>query len=346
MQFKDIPGQERVKDQLRQSVATGSIAHAQLWTGPAGTYKLAMALAYAQYLNCPHRGAEDSCGDCPTCKQFGRMEHPDLHFAFPIIDVKGVCDDYYQEFKSQVLSHPDLEPSDWTKALEAGNKQPLIYDKESSEIIRKLNIKPFGDGYKVMVIWQVDKMAPIASNKLLKILEEPPARTIFILITEHPELLLPTITSRTQEVVFKQEQFDVADSPYVEAFRALFRNAWLVAHKRDYSALLDLYHWSLDMADSNSVGREKQKEFLQYAQRQVRENYIANLGEPALNYQTADEAAFTKKFAPFIHEGNVEDIMAELDKAEQQIGQNGSAKMIFFDLCLQMIVLIKRSRTK
>ena len=346
MQFKDIPGQERVKNQLRQSVATGSIAHAQLWTGPAGTYKLAMALAYVQYLNCPHRDAQDSCGDCPTCKQFGKMEHPDLHFAFPLIDPKAVCDDYYQEFKSMVLSNPNPELADWTNALSAGNKQPLIYDKESSEIIRKLSIKPFGEGYKAMIIWQVDKIAPIASNKLLKILEEPPARTIFILITEHPELLLPTITSRTQEVAFRQEQFEVADSSYLEPFKALFRNAWLVAHKRDYDALLDLYHWSLEMANTTSVGREKQKEFLQYAQRQVRENYIANLGEPILNHQTADEAVFTKKFAPFIHDGNVEAIMAELDKAERQIGQNGNAKIIFFDLCLQMIVLIKRPRTK
>ena len=344
MQFKDIPGQERVKAQLRLSVQTGTVAHAQLWTGPAGTYKLPMALAYAQYLNCAHRTAEDSCGECPTCRQFGRMEHPDLHYAFPLVDPKGVCDDYFKSFREIAQQKPDFELSDWTEALSAGNKQPMIYDKESNEIIRKLSVKPFGDGYKVMIIWQVDKLAQLASNKLLKILEEPPARTIFLLTSEHPDVLLPTIISRTQEVAFRQEHFEVADSPFMEDFKALFRNAWKVAHRRDYDALFDLYHWSLDMSDSSAVGREKQKEFLRYAQRQLRENYIANLGEPALNHQTADEAAFTKNFAPFIHHANVEEIMAQLDKAEQQIGQNGNAKIIFFDLCLQMIVLIKRPK--
>ena len=382
MQFRDIIGQEEVKQQLRQAVRDGRIPHAQLFTGISGVGKLPLALAYAQYIACPNRTDEDSCGTCPTCLQYQKLQHPDLHFVFPIVkgDAGDVCDDFMDKFRLMILSQPYFDIDDWYRYLGVETKQGMIYEKESGEILRKLSLKSFGDGYKVMIIWLPEKMHVACANKLLKLLEEPPIKTVFLLISEQPELLLTTIVSRTQEVrvprlteaeiaeVLLRDHSDVSpslaadiahmssgsyltalkvvdenegNSQHFNDFVALMRNAWLVGQKKDYSALLQLRKWSLDMADSN-LGREKQKAFLQYAQRQLRENYIYNFHCADMNYQTEAERNFSSKFAPFIHENNVERMMDELSKAEQQIAQNGNAKIIFFDLCLQMIVLVKK----
>ncbi len=380
MMFRDIIGQEDVKQRLRLSVTEGRIPHAQLFTGPAGVGKLPLALAYAQYIACPNRTAEDSCGVCPTCQQYHNLQHPDLHFAFPIVktDSGDTCNDFMAQWRQQLLAQPYFDLDDWYKTLGVETKQGIIYEKESSEIIRKLSLKSFGDGYKVMIIWLPEKMHISCANKLLKLLEEPPEKTLFLLVSEQPELLLSTIISRTQEIrvprlyeddiacaltrkyaltdadahdlahiangsltaAYKLAEQNAQNTQFFDDFVALMRNAWLVGKRKDYSALLSLRKWSLDIADSK-VGRERQKAFLQYAQRQVRENYIANFHQPAMNYQTGAERTFSAKFAPFIHDGNVEQIMQQLSNAEAQITQNGNAKIIFFDLCLQMIVLIK-----
>lgn len=381
MRFCDIIGQEEVKRQLRQAVRDGRIAHAQLFAGPQGVGKLALALAYAQYIACPNRTEHDSCGTCPTCVQFSKLQHPDLHFAFPIVkgDDGDVCDAFAEKWKGLVTEHKYFDLDDWYRVMGVETKQGMIYEKESSEILRKLSLKSFAGGYKIMLIWQPEKMNIACANKLLKLLEEPPTMTLFLLVSEHPEQLLSTILSRVQEVRVPrlseetiavglrteyawldaeeaQDMAHMANGSYLTAlkmmsesednqvffddFVALMRNAWLMGQKKDYSALLNLRRWSMDMADSK-VGREKQKAFLQYAQRQLRENYIHHFGNSEMNYQTKQERAFSTKFAPFIHDGNVEKMMEELSKAEQQITQNGNAKIIFFDLCLQMIVLVK-----
>ena len=386
MLFKDIIGQEEVKRQLRASVREGRIPHAQLFSGISGVGKLQLALAYAQYLNCPHRTEEDSCGTCPTCLQFEKLQHPDLHFAFPIVktDAADTCNDFLEPWREIVLNKHYFDLDDWHKALGVETKQSMIYEKESGEILRKLSLKPFGDGYKVMIIWQPEKMNATSANKLLKLLEEPPVQTVFLLVSEHPEQLLSTIQSRVQTIrvprleteviaqALMQKGIDpakavdiarIANGSYLAArkkadeseenkqelhdFIALFRDAFTVGVLRDpvkkYESLKRLRQWSLDMADAK-VGRERQKHFLQYAQQQVRENYIRNIGQPDLNYQMEEEREFSVKFAPFIHNGNVEAIMNQLDLAERQIEQNGNAKIIFFDLCLQMIVLIKKPK--
>lgn len=381
MRFCEIIGQDAVKKQLCHAVRDGRIAHAQLFTGPSGVGKLGLALAYAQYIACPNKTETDSCGMCPSCLQYQKLQHPDLHFAFPIVkgDDGDVCDDFVEKFRNLILEKVYFDLDDWYATLGVETKQGVIYEKESSEILRKLSLKSFGDGYKVMVIWLPEKMNPSCANKLLKLLEEPPQKTLFLLVSDQPELLLSTILSRVQEVRVQrlipemiataiqheyswmdlqeaQNVAHIANGNYLTALRvmndsqenqnffddfvALMRNAWLVGQRKDYSALLKLRQWSLDIADSK-VGREKQKAFLQYAQKQVRENYIYNLGCPEMNYQTEKEKQFSTKFAPFIHDRNVEKMMEELGKAEQQINQNGNAKIIFFDLCLQMIVLVK-----
>ena len=387
MLFADIIGQDAVKQQLRASVREGRIPHAQLFAGISGIGKLQLALAYAQYLNCPHRTDEDSCGVCPTCLQHQHLQHPDLHFAFPIVktDTCEVCDDVLSTWREINLNSHYFDLDDWHKALGVETKQSMIYDKESSEILRKLSLKPYGDGYKIMIIWQPEKMNATCANKLLKLLEEPPARTVFLMVSEHPEQMLSTIQSRVQLIrvprlpeatiaealrkkgVSDSEAKDIArlaNGSYLQAlkkadeseenkqelrdFIALFRDAYTVGSINDpqkkYESLNRLRQWCVDMADAK-VGREKRKHFLQYAQQQVRENYIRNLQQPELNYQLADERDFSVKFAPFIHSGNVEQIMNQLELAERQIEQNGNAKIILFDLCLQLIVLIKKQKT-
>ena len=386
MLFADIIGQEATKERLRQAVREGHIPHAQLFTGISGIGKLQLALAYAQYLNCPHRTDEDSCGTCPTCLQYSRLQHPDLHFVFPIVktDAADTCDGYLEPWREILLNKRYFDLDDWHEALGVETKQSMIYEKESGEILRKLSLKSYGDGYKVMIIWQPEKMNADCANKLLKILEEPPQRTVFLMVSEHPEQLLSTIQSRVQTIRVPRMETEtiaqalerngmeathawdiarIANGSYLAAlkksdeseenkqelrdFIALFRDAYTVGVITDpnkkYESLKRLRQWSLDMADSK-VGRERQKHFLQYAQQQVRENFIRNMGNPELNYQLEDERNFSVKFAPFIHTGNVEDIMRQLELAERQIEQNGNAKMIFFDLCLQMIILIKRKK--
>lgn len=384
MLFREIIGQEETKQRLRQSVREGRIPHAQLFTGISGIGKLQLALAYAQYLNCPNRTEEDSCGTCPTCLQYKHLQHPDLHFVFPIVGSDEVCDNFLEPWRKIILEQHYFDLNDWHEALGIENKQSMIYEKESGEILHKLSLKAYGDGYKVMIIWQPEKMNADCANKLLKIIEEPSEKTVFLLVSEHPERLLATIQSRVQTIQVPRLEMEtiaaalqekgldtvkatdiarIANGSYLAAlkkadeteenqqelrdFIALFRDAYTVGVLKDsqkkFESLKRLRQWSLDMADSK-VGREKQKHFLQYTQQQVRENYIRNMAQPELNYQLEAERDFSVKFAPFIHDGNVEAIMNQLDLAERQIEQNGNAKIIFFDLCLQMIVLIKKPR--
>jgi DNA polymerase-3 subunit delta' len=382
MLLKDIIGQQAVKRELCHSVQEGKIPHALLLSGSAGVGKLPLALAFAQYVACKHRTDTDACGVCPTCLQYSKLQHPDLHFAFPIVKVdKGaeVCDDYLNDFREMIRSNPYCDPDDWTMAMGAEKKQSLIYEKESSEIQRKLSLKSFADGYKVMIVWQPEKMHIACANKLLKLLEEPPEMTLFLFVSEHPEQLLPTIISRLrplpiprlsdeeivdalthQGVVSNPQQAQdaarLAGGSYREAlrildaedrdkqlfaeFQELMRNAWLVGVRKNYEALQKLNEWSMTMAKESS--RERQCAFLQFAQRLIRENFIYNYGEPDLNYETSDEQQFSVKFAPFINERNIEELTEQFARAEAQIMQNANARMVLFDLCLQCIVLIKR----
>lgn len=382
MLLKDIIGQQAVKRELCHSVQEGKIPHALLMSGSAGVGKLPLALAFAQYVACKHRTDTDACGVCPTCLQYSKLQHPDLHFAFPIVKVdKGaeVCDDYLNDFREMVRSNPYCDPDDWTMAMGAEKKQSLIYEKESSEIQRKLSLKSFADGYKVMIVWQPEKMHIACANKLLKLLEEPPEMTLFLFVSEHPEQLLPTIISRlrplpiprlTDEEIVEaltrqgvvsnpQQAHDVArlaggsyrealrildaedrDKQLFAEFQELMRNAWLVGVRKNYEALQKLNEWSMTMAKESS--RERQCAFLQFAQRLIRENFIYNYGEPALNYETSDEQQFSVKFAPFINERNIEELTEQFARAEAQIMQNANARMVLFDLCLQCIVLIKK----
>ena len=189
-----------MKRQLCASVREGRIPHAQLFTGISGIGKLQLALAYAQYLNCPNRTENDSCGTCPTCLQFEHLQHPDLHFVFPIVGSDETCDAFLESWREIILQKHYFDLEDWHKALGVETKQSMIYEKESGEILHKLSLKPYGNGYKVMIIWQPEKMNITTANKLLKLLEEPPEKTVFLLVSEHSEQLLATIQSRVQTI--------------------------------------------------------------------------------------------------------------------------------------------------
>ena len=308
MLFKDIIGQEATKRQLRQAVREGRIPHAQLFTGISGIGKLQLALAYAQYLNCPHRTEEDSCGTCPTCLQYQLLQHPDLHFVFPIVGSDEVCDNFLEPWRKIILEQHYFDLDDWHEALGIENKQSMIYEKESGEILHKLSLKAYGDGYKIMIIWQPEKMNASSANKLLKILEEPAQKTVFILVSEHPEKLLSTIQSRVQTVQIPRLETEtiaaalqqkgvssvqandiarIANGSYLAAlkkanetaenqqelsdFIALFRDAYTVGVLQDAQKKYDsLKRLKQWSLDMAGIGREKQKHFLQYAQQQVR----------------------------------------------------------------------------
>lgn len=382
--FKDIIGHKSIKEHLIKQVVEKRIPHAQLFFGDEGVGKLGLALSYAQYIMCEHPSGEDACGVCPSCVKFRQMAHPDLHFVFPIIKPPGktsvVCDDFVQEYREMLIRSPYFTMQDWYDKIGMGAKQGSIYANESSEIVRKLNLKTYESEYKVMIIWLPELMNITCANKLLKILEEPPEKTVFLLVANNKDAIITTMLSRTQHLFIPRLSEDeivnailaqhheikydtvknaarIAEGSFTHAvknleqnqehhtnynkFVELMRLAWKVGNKRDYDSLISLRNWSDEMSAADR-GREKQKNFLNYAQFMVRENFIFNLKQTNLNYMSDYETDFSLNFSPFINERNVEEMMQEFSLAEKQIEQNTYAKMIFFDLALKMIVLLKK----
>lgn len=370
MFFRDIIGQEEVKQRLLMDVKSGRVPHARLFCGPEGSGKLPMAVAYARYLCCTNRGETDACGQCPSCVKFNKLIHPDVHFAYPVKS-GNVSDDYLREWRNLFLSSPYFSFPHWMEAMGVENQQPIINVKESDVISRKLTLKSSAGGYKVMIIWLPEKMNVQCANKLLKLLEEPPTQTVFLLISEAPELLLQTILSRTQRVDFPKLSLEEIASALKEQYALQPTDAEQVARlsegnflraletihvNEDSRTFFDLFvslmrlsyqrrlremkQWSEQVA---AMGRERQKNFLTYCQRCVRENFISNFHRSELVYMNSEEQAFSRKFAPFINERNVIGIMEELALAQQHIEQNVNAKMVFFDFALKMIMLLKKA---
>ena len=371
MLFKDIIGQEEAKEQLIREAKEGKIAHARLFCGNEGVGKLPLAIAYAQYLSCEHPTDNDSCGVCPNCVKYNKLIHPDLHFVFPVIKKRNkdtISDDYLQEWREILNSSPYFNLNMWLKEMGAENQQAQIYVKESDEIIRKLNLKSSQGGYKVMIMWLPEKMNVECSNKLLKLLEEPPTQTIFILISEEPDMLLPTIQSRVQRFnIHAIDKEKIAETlclnyglepndakniahrcqgNFLKALETIHLNEDNQFYFEEFVSLMRLAYqrkireikqWSDNIA---AIGRERQKNFLAYIQRMLRESFIYNFHAPDISYLSGEEQKFSSRFSPFINEGNVISIMEELSIAEQHIGQNVNAKMVFFDLALKMIVLL------
>lgn len=375
MLFREIIGQEDLKRHLSTMVDSGRIAHAQLYTGKTGTGKLPLAIATAQYILCKNRHNGESCGECTSCRQFSKLEHPDLHFVFPISksgeNGAATCNDAVGKFKETILANPYTTLDDWMTTV-SGGKQCLIYASESEEIIRKLSFKPYEGDYKVMIIWGADKMNEVCANKVLKILEEPPGDTIFMLISDTTDKMLTTITSRCQQITVPPITTDrlateirirySADDDEVEFLSRNAMGSWgrlqqLMNESEEMSQHFELFkdmmrisfacdikrlkQWSEQMAQ---MSRDSEIRFLQKAQQLLRENFFVRLGQPTLNYMNHEEEEFSRRFANFIHEHNVTEIMDEFTAAEMQIAQNGNAKIIFFHLGIVLYTLLRRSR--
>ncbi len=375
MFFSDIIGQDKIKERLIRSVHEGRISHAQLFSGPEGTGKTGLAIAYAQYISCRNRSETDSCGVCPSCRKFSKLAHPDLHFVFPITSKKNAsgkvtCDDYLAPWREMVLASPYFSLTQWMAAIEADNAQGIIYSHESDSVIRKLSMKSFEAEFKTMIIWLPEKMHIVAANRLLKLIEEPPDKTLFLLVTEDEEAMLPTILSRTQilrvpgiddtsminalrnrgeqdpetlaEMVHRAGGSFLKALEYTQPgedklrFFGFFQKIMRFAWKGEVLELLTLAEELSDM------GRERQKEFFLYALMLTREYFMMNLGNPSLLYMTRDEKEFGIKFSRFINEKNVIPFRELYEEGYRHISMNGSAKIIFTDTLLKTVRLIRK----
>ena len=375
MFFRDVTGHEEIKKKLIQTVKENRISHAQLFSGPEGSGNLALALAYAQFISCTDKKEEDSCGICPSCNKYIKYIHPDLHFVFPVNTTEKVkkelpvSDDFIFMWREMLLENPYPTLFQWYEKIGIENKQGFISTRESSEIIRKLNLKSFESEHKIMIIWMPEKMNLTSANKLLKILEEPYEKTIFLLITESPEQIIPTILSRTQilkipgieeKALFEalknrfqmpdKELQDVArlsEGSYNKAIELIqgseetelnfdrFVKIMRLAYTRDFKGI---FEW---VEQISSLIREKQKNFLVYALRLIRENWHLNIGNPELVRLSAKEKEFSEKFSAFIHHKNASRIAEEFNKACLHIEANGYARIVFFDMALKIVKLIR-----
>ena len=379
MRFADIIGQDDLKRHLAQSVDAGRVSHAQLFTGLSGSGALALAVAYVQYLCCRHRRDGDSCGECPDCKQIASLAHPDLHLVFPVNKQgkkSGVVmrsDEFLPLFRTLFDERGGyVSPQDWYDRLDLGKTlKGMISAREADEIIRKLSFKSFEAEYKVMLVWLPETMNEEAANKILKILEEPWERTLFILVSEQPDRLLPTIISRTQEVCVPRIAPDVLErvaagkgvSDPLQA-RNMARLAGgdllelnhLVAGESDalrkenfdlFCGLmrlsyndkhLELVSWAEDAAQ---LSREQQRAFLRDAARLLRESYMLHAGIREISYLWGEELVFCSKFAPFVGSQNIEPLIAEIESASAQIAQNGNPTIVFTHFALSVSKMIK-----
>ena len=373
MKFRDITGHKEITESLRKLADSHKIPHALLFTGISGIGKLRTARALAQYIHCKNHHDGDSCGQCPSCLQHQNHNNPDLHFIYPIVKKEGalVSKDMIDQWKIMLDEHSYMPPEIWNDLLKAGNSQPAIFVNESEEIISRASLSAFQEDYKIFIIWLPEKMRPEAANKLLKVIEEPFEDTIFILVSNNDSRILPTIQSRTQRFNFKpisetdlrdlllqkgvaqemahdaarisegsvQKADEIACHPdELIEFSDLFKEIMRAAYALKAKALKDIAETTA------GFGREKLLRFLAYAARMIRENYIYNLNIPSLVLMTREEENFSARFAPFIHDGNVEQLADEIGRAAQDIERNGNSKIVLFDLMLLLSRLVRKPK--
>lgn len=370
MTFDEVIGQEDAKQRLKQMHTNGKLPHAMMLCGPKGCGKMALAMAFACYLL-------DSSDKQKA--MLAKMEHPDLHFTFPTIklpsmgtDHKPVSDDFIREWRRMIIRNPYFTMDQWMAEIGAENQQAIITAGESDSLTRKLSLKSSQGGYKVSVIWLPERMNIECANKLLKLIEEPPRQTVFIMVCEEPSKLLETIRSRTQRIDIKKIDNDSIEQALVskrgisqEAAKRIARLAngnWQKAIEElqadsENELFLDMYQSLMRLAYMRNIkelkkwsevissyGREKQKRFLDFFLRLTRENFMYNFGNPEIVYMTRNEEEFASKFARFVNENNILQIYDLANRATRDIGQNANAKIVFFDLALQMIVLLLQKK--
>jgi DNA polymerase-3 subunit delta' len=381
MQFSQIIGQEHLKNHLTKSADLGRIPHAQLFIGPEGSGTLAAAIAYAQYILCKNADGENSGGNESCNLKFSNLTHPDLHFVYPTVTALNVTSkpksvDFIKEWRQFLTENLYGSLFDWLHFLEAGNKQGEIRKDDAQEILRLLSLKSYEGGYKIMIIWMADKMNIPTSNKLLKLLEEPTEKTVFILVAENEEDIIQTILSRCQVLHFNglnensiaekliidfqveereaRKMAHQAQGNFNKALKLLNNNGedgvfeeWFVEWVRaafrakgNASAISDLIKWSETIA---AIGRETQKKFLNYCIEMFRQALLINYQTTSLVYMEPKVAKFKlENFAPFVNGSNIDAIFAELSDAIYHIERNGNAKIILTDLSIKLTRLIHK----
>jgi len=366
MLFSQIPGLDEIKKTLIQSVKNNHIHHAQLFMGTEGTGNLAIALAYATYINCENKLENDSCGQCPSCIKINKLAHPDFNFVFPVSTTKQITKDpmsnlFLKDWRSFVLENPYGNLNDWSNHIGAENKQLNISVEESRNIIKTLSLKAFEAEYKILFIWQPENLHVTAANALLKVLEEPTLKTVFLLVTNNSEKLLTTILSRTQKIKvrsFTEEEIKkglmgiaqlddkkanrlayLADGSLNEAFRlnreveedhhSFFRDWMRICYKR--SNVLELVEWCEGF---QKMGREVQKSLLQYGLNMFRETLVYRFASAELVRLQEEDMKFVEGFSKVLSESKVEAIAKQLNDAYYHIERNANPKITFLDLSL------------
>ncbi len=364
MKFTDVIGHESLKTELRKEINSGKIAHAKLFFGKPGSGTLPLALSFAQYLFCEQKTEIDSCGTCPSCKRVQEFNHPDLHYVYPIIKSEhGTSIAAIDLWKEQLNRNAYFDLSTWSFALSSKNYRPIIPAEESNEIIHKLSLKSYEGGPKIMIIWMAEEMNTHCANKLLKMIEEPPADTYILLISENLEQLLPTIQSRTQKINVPRIALDdlsnflasnfkltraesdsaasFAEGDYLIAlnflnvneeqviYRELFIQMMRVSYKKDVLGMLD---WADKIA---SEPKERQKFFIVYSLHMFRQSILANYIGPEMMRVSEEEENFLKNFAPFISGNNIREFQETFDNAHYHIDRNANSKILFTQLCFQ-----------
>lgn len=373
MKFAKVIAQNEIKESLIRAFHDNRVSHSYLFYGNSGVGKLALAIAFAQYVSCEHKTENDSCGVCPSCLKYEKLIHPDLHFVFPVVknkDKAPISDSYLEQWRQCVLDSPYFSYHDWLYQLNSENKQGNIYKDESSEILRKLNLKTFESDYKFMIIWLPERMNITSANKLLKILEEPPQNTIFILVSDNREDVLPTIRSRTQPVKIlgiedqklvdfliakynidineAQDIVKISNGSLIEARNQIISNEELEYNFEKFTELMRLCYarkiqTTISLAeDLAKNSREKQKGFLTYCLILLRENFIYNTELKDIIYMTRKETEFSKNFAKFVNKSNINELKIIFDEALMHVERNVNSRIVFVDTAFKIMKVIRK----
>jgi DNA polymerase-3 subunit delta' len=379
MLFSEVLGLPHIKNHLTTTADKSRIPHAQLFVGPAGSGTLPMAIAYAQYILCNNSAGENNSGNLACNTKLDQLSHPDLHFAFPVatndkVKKHPVSNMFLEDWRNFVKKNPYGSLFDWYQSIGIENKQGQMGVDEAQEIVKSLSLKSYEGGFKVMIIWMADKMNTACANKLLKLIEEPPNKTLFILISEEEENIIQTIRSRCQvlhfpplneniiaEGLMQREQCDEskaltiahrANGNFTSALHILRNNEgdeqfeeWFITWVRsafrakgNKAAINDLISWSENIA---ATGRETQKKFLLFCMDFFRQALLQNYKANDLVFMEPQTKGFTlDKFSPFVHGNNIMSITQELQDAIYHIERNGNAKIILTDLSIKLTRLL------
>ncbi|MEF2643408.1 MAG: DNA polymerase III subunit delta [Paramuribaculum sp.] len=374
MKFSEIPGHETVKQRLRQMALSGKLPHAILLEGPAGVGKMALARAFAQYIHCEHPDPNgDACGRCHSCRLHEAMNHIDTQYVFPVVKTDGmnsnpVSDDFRDQWVEYLKDRIYMDYQGWTALFGKKNAQLLTYVTESSALLHRLSFTSHVSRYKIVVWWLPEKMNEEAANKLLKMIEEPFDDTIFIMVSDRPRDILPTIYSRVQRIPVKRlpdetvarylcDNYEISEADALAAahlaegnvvkamevlnqsketalFFDMFVKLMRLAYQRNVA---ELRRWSDDLA---ALGRDCEIRFYDYAMRMVRENFVYNFNVPEISYMTSTEEQFSVRFARFITVDNVERIIRVFDRARTDIAGNANGKIVNLDVTIKIIMLL------